>query len=173
MRQDELRAIADAAQGLRVTLYNRYLARPHLLRLLRECDGYVSLHRAEGFGFTLVEAMALGKPVVATYYSANTEYMTPWNSFPVPYRMGEVRVRRGAYAPGRAWAEADVPAAAEILRVLYGDRDLGRRIGRQAQADVRAQLASEVCGGRMVRRLRAIGSGDTTETDGATLASTP
>jgi glycosyltransferase involved in cell wall biosynthesis len=155
IRRDELRQVAAAADGLAVTVCDRYMARGDLLGLIRSCDCYVSLHRAEGFGFTLVEAMALGKPVIATFYSANTEYMSPWNSFPVPYRMGEVRVRRGAYRPGDAWAEPDVEAAAALMRAAHGDPERARAVGERGRDDVTRQLSLAACGGRMVRRLRA------------------
>jgi len=158
MRREELRQVAAAAEGLAVTVCDRYMARGDLLGLMRACDCYVSLHHAEGFGFTLVEAMALGKPVIATFYSANTEYMSPWNSFPVPYRMGEVRVRRGAYRPGDAWAEPDVEAAAALMRAAYGDPERARAVGDRGRHDVTRQLSPAACGGRMVRRFRASGS---------------
>jgi glycosyltransferase involved in cell wall biosynthesis len=154
-RSDEWRRVARAAEGLSVTVCDRSLARRDLLALMRACDCYVSLHRAEGFGFTIVEAMALGKPVIATFYSANTEYMTPWNSFPVPYRMGEVRARRGAYRKGDAWAEPDVEAAAALMRQAYCDRERAREVGRRAQRDVASQLSLPACGGRMRRRFEA------------------
>ena len=54
---------------------------------------YVSLHRAEGFGLTLAQAMSLGKPVVATGYSANTEFMSEENGYLVPYRLVPVAER--------------------------------------------------------------------------------
>jgi glycosyltransferase involved in cell wall biosynthesis len=155
MRSHEGDSVARAAEGLPVTICDRYLSRPDLLALMRSCDCYVSLHRSEGFGFTLVEAMALGKPVIATFYSANTEYMTPWNSFPVPYRMGEVRARRGAYRKGDAWAEPDVEAAAELMRRAYCDREGARDVGARGRRDVMGQLAVSACGGRMRRRFEA------------------
>jgi len=155
LRGDEMAGVVAAAGGLAVTVRDRYMGRRELLALMRSCDCYASLHRAEGFGFTLVEAMALGKPVIATFYSANTEYMTPWNSLPVPFRMGEVRVRRGAYRPGDAWAEPDVEAAAELMRTVYRDRDRARAIGERGRRDVLEQLSPSACGSRMARRLRS------------------
>ena len=82
-----------------MTLFDRYLSRADVLALVRSCDAYASLHRAEGFGYTMAEAMALGRPVVATHYSGNADFMTPWNSFPVPYRLIELDETHGRYAP--------------------------------------------------------------------------
>jgi glycosyltransferase involved in cell wall biosynthesis len=155
MRSHEWRRVVRAADGLPITVCDRYLSRPDLLALMRSCDCYVSLHRSEGFGFTLVEAMALGKPVIATFYSANAEYMTPWNSFPVPYRMGEVRARRGAYRKGDAWAEPDVEAAAALMRQAYCDRERAQDVGRRGRRDVTSQLSVSACGSRMRRRFEA------------------
>ena len=47
------------------------------------CDAYVSLHRSEGTGLTITDAMALGKPVIATGWSGNMDFMNVANSFPV------------------------------------------------------------------------------------------
>ncbi len=156
LRTDELRRVADAAHGLRVTLLDRYLERSDHLRLMGACDAYVSLHRAEGFGFTLVEAMALGKPVVATFYSGNTEYMTPWNCFPVPWRMTEVAKARGAYRPGDPWAEPDLEAAAALMRRVFEEPEAARAVGSRARRDVNAQLSPATTGARMAARLRTI-----------------
>src|SRR5439155_1012901 len=94
-----------------------------VLGLIRLCDAYVSLHRAEGFGYTLAEAMALERPVVATYYSGNVDFMTPWNSFPVPYRLAEIPEDRGRYAKGRVWADPDLAAAADLMRAVFTERE--------------------------------------------------
>ena len=58
--------------------------------MIAACDCYVSLHRSEGLGLTMAEAMALGKPVIATVYSGNLQFMTPENSHLVDYQLGAV-----------------------------------------------------------------------------------
>ena len=156
LRPHELRRLGDAVAGLRVTLVDRYLSASERWALMAACDAYVSLHRAEGFGFTLAEAMILGKPVVATYYSANVEYMTPWNSFPVPYRLVEVAEDCASYRRGQLWAEPDLAAAAGLLRSAFTDREGARARGERGRADVRRMLSPAACGERMGRRLRAI-----------------
>ena len=155
MRSEEWRRVVRAAEGVRITVRDRCMTRRDLLALMRACDCYVSLHRAEGFAFTIVEAMALGKPVIATFYSANTEYMSPWNSFPVPYRMGEFHERRGAYRKGDPWAEPDVEAAAALMRQAYCDRERAREVGLRGQRDVTNQFSLPDCGSRMRRRFEA------------------
>ena len=86
---------------------------------LAACDCYVSLHRSEGFGLTMSEAMALGKPVVATGYSGNLEFMNAGNSHLVPYRLVTVPPGWWAHAPGAEWAEPDVEAAGRLMRDVY------------------------------------------------------
>ncbi|HEY2944040.1 MAG TPA: glycosyltransferase, partial [Vicinamibacteria bacterium] len=156
LRPDDLARVVDAAKGLPVTVLDRYLSRAQVLGLMRACDAYVSLHRAEGFGFTLAEAMALGRPVVATHYSGNTDFMTPWNSFPVPYRLVEVTSACGPYAKGALWAEPDRAAAAELMRRVHRDREGAAEVARRGQADVERLLSTEACGRRLADRLLRI-----------------
>jgi len=157
LRREDLARLVDAAAGLPVTVIERYLSRADVMSLIRMCDAYVSLHRAEGFGYTLAEAMALGRPVVATYYSGNVDFMTPWNSFPVPYRMVEIQEERGRYRKGALWAEPDLGAAAELMRAVFEDRERAENVGRRGREDVTRLLSAAACGERIVARLRTIG----------------
>src|SRR5262249_11353094 len=90
----------------------RALPRAEMFQLENLCDAFVSLHRAEGFGLHLAEAMALGKPVVATDFSANAEFMTDANSFPVKYKVIEISEDHGPYQRGQVWADPDIEHAA-------------------------------------------------------------
>jgi glycosyltransferase involved in cell wall biosynthesis len=132
-RVEELRA---ALTGLRVRFIDQTLPREAVWRLIACCDVYASLHRAEGFGLPLLESMALGKPVLATAYSGNVDFMNPANSLPVGYRMVPVSRPEGPYTPGMMWADADVDHAAELLRTVYEDRELATRLGAAARAYV-------------------------------------
>ena len=78
-----------------------YWSTREMLDLVAACDVYVSLHRSEGLGLSIAEAMAHGKPVIATGWSGNTDFMTPDNSFPVSYELVELTEDVGAYRPGR------------------------------------------------------------------------
>lgn len=128
-----------------------------LAQLLVAADVYVSLHRAEGFGLVLAEAMALGKPVIATNYSGNTDYMTRENSLLVDYQLVSLAQEVGPYPAGSAWAEADVGQAAAYLRKLRADPALGRTIGARAASEVQAQYSSTRVAERMLSRLAAVG----------------
>jgi glycosyltransferase involved in cell wall biosynthesis len=154
--RDDLGRVENAAKGLRVTVRDRYCSRAEILALLGACDAYVSLHRAEGFGFTLAEAMSLGKPVIATHYSGNVDFTTPWNSFPVPYSLVENPARHGPYSPGQLWAEPDLDAAAHLMRQVYERPDRAAAVARRGQADVRRLLSPKACGERIEERFRTI-----------------
>ncbi len=100
------------------------------------CDCYVSLHRSEGLGLTMAEAMACGKPVVATRYSGNLEFMSVENSHLVPYHLVDVPDTWWARAPGARWAEPDVDAAARLLRTVWESPDEARALGSRAREEI-------------------------------------
>jgi glycosyltransferase involved in cell wall biosynthesis len=121
--------------------------------LINCCDAYVSLHRSEGYGLTMAEAMALGKPVVATGYSGNLDFMTADNSLLVDHTRGQVQESGPVYKRGWTWAEPSVEHAAAHMRRLYENPELGRALGARARADVRRTLSLEAAGRRMAARL--------------------
>lgn len=107
------------AEDPRIVLMDKTLDRDQVLGLIQACDAYVSLHRAEGFGRTLAEAMLLGKPVVATDFSGSTDFLDQTVGFPV--RWARKAVEPGDYLfvepdDEAWWAEADVEHAAQQLR---------------------------------------------------------
>jgi glycosyltransferase involved in cell wall biosynthesis len=107
------------------------------------CDCYVSLHRSEGLGLTMAEAMACGKPVIATGYSGNLEFMSEENSHLVPYRLVDIPDTWWAYAAGAQWAEPDVDAAAELMRRVWEDRAEAQALGSKARDDVLERFSPE------------------------------
>lgn len=151
----------DSVNGI---LLERDLTASAMSALLALCDVYVSLHRAEGFGLGMAESMYLGRPVIATAYSGNVDFMTPLNSFPVPYQLEPVRVgdlrftpsMLSVYTPGSLWAEPDLDVAAHWMRRLYARPDLGARAGRLAARTIRVGHSAAAAGQAMRRRLEAI-----------------
>ena len=167
LHADDLQRVVDAARDAPVTVMDRYLTRAEVLGLIQACDAYVSLHRCEGFGLTLAEAMSLGKPVVATYYSGNVDFMSPWNCFPVPYRLVPIQERRGPYAKGQLWAEPDLGAAAALMRKVVRERDLALEIAARGRSDVLRQLSACACGERIRERLAVLAATDWPRADAA------
>jgi glycosyltransferase involved in cell wall biosynthesis len=121
--------------------------------LVAHCLAYVSLHRAEGLGLTMAEAMAWGKPVVATRYSGNLQFMTDENSFLVPWTRATVPAGAEPYPPGAAWADPDLDAAAAALRTLWDDPDEAARRGARAAQDIATRHTAAAAGAAVAGRL--------------------
>lgn len=114
---------------------------------LASLDCYVSLHRAEGFGLTCAEAMALGLPVIATGYSGNLEFMDGDNSVLVPASVIETERAFGPYPAGTRWGAPDTDHAVAALRKMRDER-YRRFVGAHARASVRAKLDPAALGAR-------------------------
>src|SRR5439155_14898863 len=119
-------------------------------------DAYVSLHRAEGYGLTLLEAMRFGKPAIATAYGGNVDFMTEDNTYLVRSKMAEVRADWGPYKKGWAWAEPDLEHAAALMLDVYQNRAEAIRRGAAGRSDVLQNLGPAVVGGMMTERLARI-----------------
>ncbi len=100
--------------------------------LIASCDVLVSLHRSEGFGLTLAEAMSLGTPVVATAWSGNLDFMAPGQRSLIRAGLVPVSDPQGFYATSGRWAEPDVGEAAGWLRILADDPQFRRRLADSA-----------------------------------------
>lgn len=121
--------------------------------VMAACDCYVSLHRSEAFGLTLCEAMALGKPVIATRYSGNLDFMNDDNSFLVDYELTSVGADCEIYPASGRWAEPDVDRAAELMRRVYDHADEAAALGARARDDISRTLSPESTGNAMRQRL--------------------
>lgn len=111
--------------------------------LTATADIVLSLHRSEGFGLVPAEAMLLGKPVIATGWSGNMDFMDATCAVPIGYRLVPVRDSRGVYdVPGAVWAEADPDEAVAQLLRLADDSALRAELGARARATVLARLTT-------------------------------
>jgi hypothetical protein len=116
-----------------------YLPAAHVRALTELSDAYVSLHRSEGFGLTIAQAMAAGTPAVATAHSGNLDFMTSDVSVLVPACLRAVGPGCEPY-PGLAlWADPDLDAAADAMRSLADDPAAARRLGEAGRAHIRAR----------------------------------
>lgn len=136
-----------------IVIRDAYVTSDDYFSMLDACDCYVSLHRSEGFGLTVAEAMALGKPVISTAYSATLEFANESNSFPVPARIVEVGDDAPPYPPHSRWADPDVSAAAEQMVRVYTDRDAAAEVGARARADMAALYGPPARGPLLLRLL--------------------
>ncbi len=111
--------------------------------MIASCDCYVSLHRSEGLGLTMAEAMYFGKPVIATAYSGNLDFMNDRNGFLVPHTMVEIGPDANPYPPEKEWADPDLDRAAELMREVFEAPEEAARRGQRAAEDIRRDHSPE------------------------------
>ena len=151
----ELRKAAAQAEA-EVILIDEIYTQDETLALMQVCDAYVSLHRSEGLGLTLAEAMLLAKPVVATGFSGNIDFMNKENSLLVDYSVVPIGKSIPPYEAGMRWAAPSEEHAAALMRLLFDDRAFGAALGARAQEDLRRNLGMAAAGRRMAERLATL-----------------
>jgi glycosyltransferase involved in cell wall biosynthesis len=152
---ERLQAAADAHPG--IALRDVAVSDDERRALLGDCQCYVSLHRSEGFGMTIAEAMGYGRPVIATDYGGCTEFLTRRTGFPVPWSPIEVGPN-AIYPQDDVWAEPDLEQAARLMRHVV-DAPLRARVrGRSAAARIAMRHAPRVVGKQLLRELRRASS---------------
>jgi glycosyltransferase involved in cell wall biosynthesis len=143
-RPTELERVRWAARDRTdIDLWDRYLTAEHKGAMIAHCDGYVSLHRSEGIGLTIAEAMARARPVIATHYSGNVDFMDPSVTFAVPWTPAPVPPGAGPYRTGAEWADPDIEVAADHLRWIASNRDEARTRGEAAREHLRRNHSPE------------------------------
>ena len=130
-----LRAIEDAIGPARnIRLLDRLMSGSEIDALYSDADGLVSLHRSEGFGLTIAEAMLKGIPVIATNWSGNVDFLDGRSGLPVDYRLVPAIDPQGTYQhPSMLWAEADLDQAAAAMRQLRDNPALRRRLAEEGR----------------------------------------
>jgi len=154
--EDFLKLQKMAGESPDIILINRTLNRADLRALQSLCDCFVSLHRAEGFGLALAECMYLGKPVIATNWSGNLEFMDAENGCMVDYELVEVRETSGPYKKGQQWAEPDHEHAARWMKKIVGDPALRMKIALKGKARIMNDFSPLKIGKAYEKRLRAL-----------------
>ncbi len=152
----QAQALRDAAAGANITVIDQVYSPDEVLSLMDACDAYVSLHRSEGLGLTMAEAMLMGKPVIATDFSGNVDFMNADNSLLVPYELVKLGQPVPPYDAELEWAEPSTDAAARLMRRVYDEPDWARAVAARGQASAEADLSLEAAGRRMLARLREI-----------------
>jgi glycosyltransferase involved in cell wall biosynthesis len=156
-RPERMRELLAAIDGRPdILLIDRTMSGAERDALIAACDCYLSLHRSEGHGLPLAEAMALGKPVVATAFGGNMEFMSEVNSYPVAWAPALVGDGVEHYPANASWAEPDIKHAAGLLQAVHRDPENARHRAQQGREDVRGLLAPEVVGVRMRGRLEEL-----------------
>ena len=144
----EMKAALENRAGKQrsVQLIHDFLTRAEMNGLIKWCYAFVSLHRAEGFGYGLAEAMYYGKPVIGTAYSGNMDFMNKDNSFLVDYSLVPVKPGEYLLSDGASWAEPDTRHAARHMKTLYANPEKAEIIGRNARAHIKKHHNGAVIG---------------------------
>ncbi len=151
---EELRARAAGRSD--VAIIDGYLSPGDRNALMASCDAYVSLHRSEGFGLTLAEAMWNGKPVVATAYGGNTDFMTNENAYLVPHTIVEIGKGADPYPADGTWAEPSIEAAAHLLRRIVEQPEEASSRAERGRREIKERHAPKLAARMIQERLELL-----------------
>ena len=151
---NELRALVGNRADIKIV--DEFLLPQLNSALMATADCYVSLHRSEGYGLTLAEAMALGKPVIATAYSGNMDFMTNENSLLIPYSLVNVGDNAEGYPSHSSWAEPDHVQAVAAMQKLVANKKLALDLGEAARQHIERNFSVAVVAQKMSDRIHQI-----------------
>ncbi|MGY2877171.1 glycosyltransferase involved in cell wall biosynthesis [Marmoricola sp. URHA0025 HA25] len=149
--EDADRVKAHAHGRPDILFLDHYVSSAAMLAMIELADVYVSLHRSEGYGLNLADAMVRGTPVIATGYSGNLEFMDAGTALLVGHDLVEVGPDAFPYDPDAIWADPHVGEAAQAMRLLFDDAAAGRALADRAR-DSTSRFSLERAG-REVRDL--------------------
>lgn len=139
----------------RVIIIDNIFSRLETYEFIKSLDVYVSLHRAEGFGLTCAEAMALGVPVIATGYSGNLQFMNEENSLLVPTKVIETDRPYGPYPAGTRWGAPNLEAAVDLMRKAL-DPEMRLEVALRGQHFVVKTLSPGVISGMAMKLISGL-----------------
>ena len=151
-----LNKLRAACAEVDAILMDRVMSRTESYGLLENCDSYISLHRSEGYGLTMAEAMSYRKPVIATAFSGNLDFMTEQNSRLIPCEVVKLGKDYFPYPKEAVWANPCIELAAQEMRWVVEHPVEAKQLGEKAANDIRQHLSLEAYGERMRRRLEEI-----------------
>lgn len=140
-----------------IFLIDQVLSRKEVNGLLNAINSFVSLHRAEGFGLPLAEAMFLGKPVIATNWSGNVDFMNEYNACVVDFHLKKLGRNFGPYQAHQEWAEPHIFQAAYYMKKLVQDKAYANRIGLNAKKTIISGFSSKIIGMKYKSQLHDLG----------------
>jgi glycosyltransferase involved in cell wall biosynthesis len=153
---DHARLIQAAAVHPDITVLDHAALDADAATVTSLCDSYVSLHRATAFGLGSAEAMWFGRPVIATGYSGNLEYMDAGNAHLVDHRLVAIGSGQVPLPADGRWAEPDVEHAGRLMRDVFDRRDEAQALGERAARDIRASYSPDAASQALRERIDAI-----------------
>jgi len=155
---DELRELmSESKNDSRVIILSGVLSHEEIAGLVKACDCFVSMHRSEGFGRGLAEAMYFGKPVIGTNYSGNTDFMQQDRALLLDYKLISVADGEYPYGAGQVWADPSHDQAVDYMRMLVDNPAFGKKIGEKACEYIRTENSLVAIGNKYRRRLEVLG----------------
>ncbi|WP_246238785.1 glycosyltransferase family 4 protein [Paenibacillus anseongensis] len=156
--QDEVQQLQELIKGYdNIYLVAETMSRDRVNSLINCCDCFISLHRSEGFGLGLAEAMYLGKAVIGTNWSANTDFMTEKNSCVVDYKLVQLGQDYGPYKSYQHWADPDIDHASYFMKKLVGDENFYRDISKKGEFTIKTEFSPKAVGKQVKERLQHLG----------------
>jgi glycosyltransferase involved in cell wall biosynthesis len=128
----------------KVILVNDAMTRDEMMSLVNATDAYISLHRSEGLGLGMMEAMSMGKPVIGTGFGGNLDFMSEHNSLLVDYTLIALENDVLPYKKGWLWAEPNVVTAATYLKELFTNKVFREEMGKKAQLSIEKQYDKQI-----------------------------
>jgi glycosyltransferase involved in cell wall biosynthesis len=152
-RDEHERVLLAASAHEDIRVLNAYVSNAEKNAMIAACDCYLSLHRSEGFGLTVAEAMLLGKPVISTRYGGTMEFTNDENAYLVDYTSISVGERAYPYAADDVWADPNLDQAAALMQHVVADRRESNRRGELARRHIVEQHSPAVAGEAIAQRL--------------------
>jgi len=140
----------------RIILIDKYLSYKDLINLISISNAYVSLHRSEGLGIPIIEAMALSKPVIVTAYGGNMDFCNINNSFLVKWHPYILEKNIGPYPQGTIWADADIDDAASKMIKIFNNKNELEKISKRASLDIKNFFSPNVISKKIKERLKIL-----------------
>jgi GT2 family glycosyltransferase/glycosyltransferase involved in cell wall biosynthesis len=156
--EDNVRILNEAIAGApNIRTFTGMMTQEEIASLQKAMDCLVSPHRSEGFGYNLAEMMYFGKPVIATGYSSNLDFMREDNSYLIDYSLVPITRNVGPYQRGNVWADPSVEHLASLMRKVFEDTSGREEKGRRAAEEIRQNYSTQAVGRIMAARFDELG----------------
>lgn len=140
----------------RMILIDHFISREQINYLFQSVDAYVSLHRAEGFGLTLGEAMYHEIPLITTAYSGNMDFCNSFNCYLIDYDLVKVGENRLRYRSDDQWAQPRLDSAVEMFKSVYNNPDEAKKKAQRAKEFITNNFSMQNIADKIKRRLNII-----------------